>query len=141
MLLTAPLFLFANNNLKESAGSIKIIVTGFSSDKGMARAGIYYNTAGKRINQQLSAHYNLAAVISQQKAIFEINKLQPGRYAVSVMHDSNNNHKMDYNWMNIPEEQYGFSNNPIIRVSPPLFEECAVLVSDRQQTIVSISLR
>ncbi len=141
MLLTAPLFLFANNNFEQSVGSLKVVVTGFNSNEGMARAGVYFNAEGRRINQQLSAHYNLATAIRQQKAIFEINNLQPGRYAVSVMHDSNNNCKMDYGWMNLPEEQYGFSNHPKILVSPPLFDECSIPVSAGQQALVNIHLK
>lgn len=141
MLLTAPLFLFANNNFEQSSGSLKIVVTGFNSDEGIVRAGIYFNAEGKRISQQLRAHYNLTSAVSQKKAIFEIDDLQPGRYAVSIMHDSNNNHKMDYNWMNIPEEQYGFSNNPKVLISPPLFDECSVLVSNGKQILVNICLK
>ncbi len=38
--------------------------------------------------------------------------LAPGRYGLMVMHDENDNGKLDSNLLGIPQEGYGFSNNP-----------------------------
>ena len=38
--------------------------------------------------------------------------LPPGHYAVQVMHDENDNGKLDSNFLGIPSEGYGFSQNP-----------------------------
>jgi uncharacterized protein (DUF2141 family) len=47
-----------------------------------------------------------------------------GRYAVMVMHDENDNGKLDSNALGIPTEAYGFSNN--VRVMrKPTFDETA----------------
>jgi uncharacterized protein (DUF2141 family) len=48
--------------------------------------------------------------------------LAPGRYAVRVMHDENGNRKLDTNFVGIPTEGYGFSNNPRA-MRPATFEE------------------
>lgn len=42
----------------------------------------------------------------------EFPQLPPGRYAVQVMHDANDNGKLDTNLVGMPTEGYGFSNNP-----------------------------
>lgn len=34
-----------------------------------------------------------------------------GSYALVVLHDENMNGKLDTNWLGIPKEGYGFSNN------------------------------
>src|SRR5690606_22791100 len=39
-------------------------------------------------------------------------ELPPGRYAVQVLHDANDNGKLDTNIVGMPTEGYGFSNNP-----------------------------
>lgn len=140
MLLTAPLFLFANNN-QSATGRLKIVVSGFNSDEGLARAGIYFNKAGKKISQELPAGYNMVAEIQNYTALFVLNQLQQGKYAISVMHDSNNNRKMDFNWMGYPSEQFGFSNNPTILFGPPVFEECQVSVKEGEETVVNVSLK
>jgi len=43
-----------------------------------------------------------------------------GDYAVSVIHDENNNAKLD-TFAGIPREGFGFSRNPAIRFGPPRF--------------------
>lgn len=45
----------------------------------------------------------------------------PGRYAVTVFHDSNANARLD-TFLGIPREGFGFSRNPTIRFGAPQFE-------------------
>ena len=40
--------------------------------------------------------------------------LPTGKYLVSIYLDENLNNKMDYNFIGIPKEQYGFSTKKII---------------------------
>jgi uncharacterized protein (DUF2141 family) len=60
--------------------------------------------------------------VSTQRADFEI---EPGRYALAVYHDLNENNILDKNFIGIPKEPYGFSNDFRPRFSPPSFEDCA----------------
>jgi uncharacterized protein (DUF2141 family) len=57
-------------------------------------------------------------------AIFE--NVVAGTYAVSMFHDANGNGKLDTNFLGIPRESVGLSNNPRImgppRFKPSLFE-------------------
>jgi uncharacterized protein (DUF2141 family) len=46
-----------------------------------------------------------------------------GRYAVVVYHDENDNHKFDRNWIGLPTEGFGVSNNPSLFLAAPTFEE------------------
>lgn len=55
---------------------------------------------------------------------FRFAGLAPGRYAVSVMHDENGNHKLDSNLIGMPVEGYGFSNDPQV-MRKATFEEAA----------------
>lgn len=61
--------------------------------------------------------------------------LPDGTYAVSVLHDENDNGKMDKNFMGIPKEGYGASNNPRKRMGPPGFDEAKFSVTQPHQTI------
>ena len=51
--------------------------------------------------------------------------IPPGRYALSVFHDENSNHKLD-TFLGIPREGFGFSRNPVIRVGPPRFDKVSI---------------
>lgn len=48
--------------------------------------------------------------------------LPAGQYAVMVIHDANDNGKLDSNVIGIPTEPYGFSNNPRV-MRKPTFDE------------------
>ena len=55
---------------------------------------------------------------------YEINGIVPhGEYAIAVFVDVNGNGKMDKNFLGIPKEQYGFSNNVMGRMAAPTFDQ------------------
>ena len=51
---------------------------------------------------------------------FRFGALPRGDYAIAVIHDENNNAKLD-TFAGIPKEGFGFSRNPPIRFGPPRF--------------------
>lgn len=50
---------------------------------------------------------------------------EPGRYALTIIHDENANHRLD-TFMAIPREGFGFSRNPKVRFGPPQFDQVAI---------------
>ncbi|HNT28041.1 MAG TPA: DUF2141 domain-containing protein [bacterium] len=54
--------------------------------------------------------------------------LAPGDYAVAVMHDENGNGQIDTNWIGIPKEGLGVSNNAKGVMGPPKFKDAKVTV-------------
>ena len=46
-----------------------------------------------------------------------------------VYHDENDNHKFDRNWIGLPIEGFGVSNDPTLFLAPPNFEESAFEVN------------
>ncbi len=54
----------------------------------------------------------------------------PGIYAIAVYHDVNGNRKFDKNWIGLPKEPFGVSNNPRLRLGPPKFKEAAFEVNE-----------
>jgi uncharacterized protein (DUF2141 family) len=61
---------------------------------------------------------------------------EPGRFAVAVFHDENEDHKFNRDFFGIPTEGYGFSNNPGFRFGLPAMEEIRVVVDDRPLDLV-----
>ncbi len=64
--------------------------------------------------------------------------LTPGPKTVRLFHDKNSNGELDTNFLGIPTEGYGFSNNQRSRFGPPPYEDR--LFDHRQDTTISISL-
>jgi uncharacterized protein (DUF2141 family) len=71
------------------------------------------------------------AIANIQKVV--ITDVTPGIYAISIMHDENNNQKIDTNFFGIPYEGYGFSKNVIGYFGKPTFKETSFTVSDKNK--------
>lgn len=72
---------------------------------------------------------------------YRLENIQPGRYAVSIMDDTNDNDEMDYNFVGLPKEGYGFSNNARPRgFKPPTFEDCAFDVATGE-TFIQLKMK
>ncbi|MHB1206221.1 MAG: DUF2141 domain-containing protein [Rhodospirillaceae bacterium] len=52
-----------------------------------------------------------------------------GVYAIAIYHDKNANRRFDKNFLGLPSEPYGISNNPPINFGPPSLEESAFKVN------------
>ena len=61
----------------------------------------------------------------------------PGRYAIALLHDENDNGKADRALGMMPKEGYGFSRDAKVRMGPPKFDEAAFEVGSKpvNQTI------
>ena len=65
--------------------------------------------------------------------------LHHGEYAITLFVDFNGNKEMDKNFLGIPKEPYGFSNNVIGKMSAPPFDQAKFLVAG--PTMQNIELR
>jgi len=61
-------------------------------------------------------------------------------YAISMRHDENTNDKLDTNWIGIPKEGVGFSNNASARFGPPDFAEASFQLNAPQKQL-SMNIR
>lgn len=61
--------------------------------------------------------------IKDNQCIITITNLSPGKYTFRYFHDENNNKKLDTDWIGIPTEGFGFSNNAKGKFGPPSYEK------------------
>ena len=61
--------------------------------------------------------------IYNNKCIIIFDNLKPGKYAFRYFHDENNNDDLDSNFIGIPNEGYGFSNNARVFFGSPSFKK------------------
>ena len=62
----------------------------------------------------------------------------PGIYAVSVIHDTNNNRELDKNAFGIPKEGFGFSNNAMGTFGPPDFKDTSFEYPDKKEIVIKL---
>ena len=116
------LLFLGGSTLTWAESRIALQIEGLRNDEGQILVGLYDNPdpfPGKREE----ALQSLALRIEQGQATGAFERLPPGAYAIAVVHDENANNELDSNWLFIPTEGIGVSNNPEPRFGPPSFEE------------------
>ena len=92
------------------AADLTVTVTDIRASTGTIRIAVVNSEAGW--NDEAAAVVRKAIAVSGKETTFQFPGLSPGQYAVQVMHDENDNGKFDTNFVGLPMEGYGFSNNP-----------------------------
>jgi uncharacterized protein (DUF2141 family) len=111
MLLTIP-SMFAVGILMTvaHAGDLTVTVSDIREAKGSLMVAVVNSDAAWKSEAAPVAVQKIPAAQGEVKLHFK--DLAPGTYAVQVMHDENGNGQIDTNFLGIPVEGYGFSNNP-----------------------------
>jgi len=101
---------------------VTVSITGISNGKGRIYINLYTSANGFPTDMSKAVKkISLTAQKPGLKYVFE--NLPKGTYAISVMHDENNNGKMDKNFFGIPIEGYCVSNNAKGFMSAPSFSD------------------
>jgi uncharacterized protein (DUF2141 family) len=101
--------------------TLRIEVTDLRALKGQLIFGVFKQADGFPTEPKKSVNWQIKPA-DAKTVIFEC-QLPPGRYGASVLHDENNNGKMDKNGLGIPKEGYGVTNNPKPKLRAATFEE------------------
>jgi uncharacterized protein (DUF2141 family) len=101
------------------AQNLVVNIKNIKSDKGIIGVAVFRSEGEfmKKNWQQQS----IAAKAGEVQVVFK--NLPAGIYAISVMHDENENGKLDSNSLGIPKEGFGFSNDAMGMFGPPSFEK------------------
>ena len=112
------------SNIKSLEGNIMVAV--FNADQKFLGEDV---VAGK-----------IEPVTQTGEMTIMIDGLPFGEYAISVFHDENANEILDANFVKMPVEPYGFSNNARGRFGPPTFEDAKINFTSSQNNF-SIRLK
>lgn len=121
-----------------SPTAIEVTVENVRSSKGLITAVLYNDNPetflkrGARLDRiRVDAH--------EGETVLCLNAPASGRYTVALYHDENGNKEFDRNFLGIPTEGYGFSQNPGFRFGKPDIEETLFTVNG-EKTDLRISI-
>ena len=101
-------------------GSLTLVVPGLASNEGKVIIALFDSAEGF---EKEGAFVRSAFVEPENRgAVWTFGDLPFGEYAVRLFHDENGNEKLDTNWMGIPKEPYGFSNDARGKFGSPSYE-------------------
>ena len=119
--------------------TLRVQVDGFKTAAGAA--GIALWDAARGFPEEIEhASATTYATIQEGGAMARFDQLEPGTYAITVYHDRNDNGRFDKNWLGMPREAWGVSNNVRPRLRAPRFDE-AMLALEAGEQLVEIQVR
>jgi uncharacterized protein (DUF2141 family) len=127
-----PLSVFSQSGIVAEIANLR-------SDKGVCQVCLFNNK--EAFNGNGSPVQCFQAAVRNKKAMVYFQNIVPGKYAILVFHDANQNRKLDKNFLGIPKEGYGASRNDLPFASAPGFEDNSFEVKPQATTRLSIRLR
>lgn len=121
--------------------SIQLIVSGFENLDGNLAIAIF-NDSDAFNNEGQTYKDSILSINSYEMDII-INEIEDGEYAISLFHDYDENGELttsSFLGFEIPQEGFGFSNNPDIGFSQPTYDECKFTVIQDQTLVVPIEI-
>ena len=101
---------------------LTIKITNIEKVKGEIKIGIF--NSGTNFLKEGAAIKNYSVKVENNTALLTIKDLPKGEYAITMYHDQNSDNECNRNFIGIPKEPYGFSNNVKPKMSAPKYDEC-----------------
>jgi uncharacterized protein (DUF2141 family) len=122
-----------NNKAVIQKGKITVLLTGFENDQGTVKLCLCCSE--DEYTGKTKEFCTASKELKDKKAEWVLENMPYGRYSVKAFHDENGNSRLDKDFLGMPTERYGFSNNARGRFGPPPFESAAFTLNSAQTTI------
>lgn len=103
---------------------LTVVVDGLRHNSGQVCLRVYANEQGFPGSAKGVVQSGCTKVTGKS-AVKDFYGLKPGTYAVALYADKNNDSKLNTNFLGIPLEGFGISNNPKAKTRPPKFTEAS----------------
>lgn len=129
------IFVFWPSLVNAQTGTQTVIIKNLDKKKGNIYIG-WYNSEKTFMDANHSVLNKIVSVKDKDEVVVKFEKVQPGIYAIAVFFDKNGNGILDKNFLGIPKEEYGFSNNITPLTRSATFKEAGFTVNTMPETII-----
>lgn len=125
--------------LQVQAAGLEVRVSGLTEPTGRVGCALFSGPTGFPLDNRTARQLWLPA--DPKGVICRFDEVPVGSHAVSVGHDVNGNDKVDTNFVGMPTEQWGVSNNVRPRLRAPRFDEAAFkMPADGGELVLDIAV-
>ncbi len=128
------------NEENESTQKLVVTVDNINTVKGLINFALYNSSATFNDPDKAFREYFIE-VTDKPLMQFEFDDIPPGTYALALFHDENSNYELDQNFIGIPQEGFGFSNNAFGNFGPPNFNAAKFDFPENTTVTLAINLR
>ena len=124
--------MLAGGNALADGGKLIVELQNVRDSAGNIRASLYREPDSFRKEDKA---FKIVSLLARPGTLtLSFDGLAPGRYAVMVYHDANDDQKLNLRLGMFPTEGYGLSNNPKV-MGPPRFDDSAIEVNAPESRI------
>ena len=134
------LLIFAPVTAGVQGARVTVTVTDLRNADGVVRACMTQDQESFPRCRGIPGAYAAKAVASEGTITFTFEGVEPGRYAIALLHDENANGIADRALGMMPKEGFGFSRDAKVRLGPPRFGD-AVFDIGRANRDITIRMR
>lgn len=117
------------SDVPSSKGSMFVEISGLRNSDGYLLLALFNGEAGFP-DDRVKAFRTFRVKAEKGTMKINISDLPPGNYAFGVVHDENDNQKLDKGLFGIPKEGFCFSRQAMGTAGPPSFQAAAVMVTN-----------
>lgn len=114
-------YVLITSEVRAQSNPLEVRVTNIKEKKGFMMLAVYNEKEVFLSTDALTSRK--VAVPPAGDVVFYLEPLPYGEYAISVYHDVNSNGDLDTNFIGIPKEPYGFSNNDLGLMGIPKYDK------------------
>ena len=129
-IILACLTIIISSIAYSQSNEIAININGLRSDKGNCLVYLYNNKKGFPNDADKAINEASGSVLNGKSTIL-LKGIPDGEYAIGVIHDENGNGKMDANFLGMPKEGVGVSNNANGHFGSPSYEDSKFKVNQK----------
>ena len=121
-------------NQKAETGILNLEIVNIKNNEGVILISLYNRSEGfpgQSDNALLLREYK----IENNTVSCAFKNLPFGEYAVSILHDEDSDGEMNTNFVGIPKEGVGVSNDAVRTFGPPRYEDAKFVLKSDQHTI------
>lgn len=118
-------YLPATSLAESSCPGIHVTILGIKNSTGAVACALFDDSEGFPKEFLRHASRIMMMKIKHDKGRCDFLNIEPGTYALAVVHDEDMDGKIGTNWLGVPTEGYGFSAGATVSMSAPSFAEAS----------------
>lgn len=119
------------------ASTVDVEVRNIANKNGKIVIGLY-NKDDNTFADVSKFYKSVTLDVYGTKVAYKFKDIPNGAYAIAVFHDENGNGKLDKNFLGIPKEGYGFSNNIRPKLRGATFKESRFVLNGDKKIVIKL---
>jgi uncharacterized protein (DUF2141 family) len=123
-----------------NAQDVEVVITGLRNTKGQIVIGVFKDNETFKIEKSFLEKRFIKKDIKNREMRVHFT-IEPGIYGLSLLDDENSNGLMEYNFLGIPKEGFGFSDYYHSGFTKPKFDSFKFTLAKDQTKRITVRIR